>query len=1061
VDGAGAAVATQHRRLALLALLAAAGERGLTRDKLLAYLWPESPAENARHALEQLLYALRRQVHEALFLGTDPLHLNPRVITSDLAAFEEACARGAVTDAVALYRGPFLDGFYLRGAGEFERWVETERARLAERYAATLERLGRQAAAQGDRVAAVATWRKAVALDPFSSRAALGLMTALANAGERAEAIRHGRAYEALVRQEFGAEPAAAVSALLRRLLSQTGELDRASRSARDETAARSLPDGVVRNGAQPVGPTRPALEPSPADAPKLGFLAALAERYTVERELACGGMAIVFLARDVKHDRAVAIKVLRPELTAGLGPDRFQHEIQIAARLQHPHIVPLYDSGQADGLLYYVMPLVEGESLRDRLDRETHLPVEEALRITREVASALSYAHSHDLVHRDIKPENILLSGGEAVVADFGVARAITAAGGATLTETGIGLGTPAYTSPEAAAGSREVDGRADIYSLGCVLYEMLAGQPPFVGPTIESIVHQHLRAEAPPVPRIRTAVHPQVIDALHRALAKAPADRFATALQFAEAITVARGVAAPGPPPVERASAAMSKRWPRAVAGALAGLAALWLAVNPWGLRVRLFGRATTPRIHSLAVLPLQNLSGDPAQESFADGMTEALITNLGAIGGLGVISQTSAMHYKGTHQTIPEIARQLHVDAVVDGGVRREGNRVRITAELVEASTDRHLWAETYEGDLRNVLALEDEVARAIANEVKMRLSLQEQTRLARTRPVNPEAYDAYLKGRAASNEWTEGGLKRSIEYFAHAVKQDPGYAPAWAGLSDDYDLMGLFGFVPPLVALPKAKAAALRAIALDETLSEAHLSLAGVRMHLEWSWASAEEELRRAIALDPNNAMAHQWYGYYLIATGQFDKAIAEMQRALELDPLSWNKQSSLGEALMRAGRYDEALGYLREVPDADANSERHHLRIAAIYERKGMQREALGELLTALRLAGKAEIAASVERTYLSSGYPGAKKTFLWSDVRETERQAEAAYPRPRASQIAAEYALLGERDKAFAWLDRAFRERDGLLIYLKVDDRWDALQSDPRFRDLVRRIGLP
>ncbi len=268
-----------------------------------------------------------------------------------------------------------------------------------------------------------------------------------------------------------------------------------------------------------------------------------------------------------------------------------------------------------------------------------------------------------------------------------------------------------------------------------------------------------------------------------------------------------------------------------------------ALSLAANIGGLRDRLTGGANPGKIHSIAVLPLRNLSSDPAQEYFADGVTEALITNLGKVGGLRVISRTSAMHYKGSHQTLPEIARQLHVDAVVEGAVLREGNRVRITTQLVEASTDRHLWAETYESDLRSVLALEDKVARAITNEVKLRLSLQEQTRLASARPVNPEAYDAYLKGRHQWDDWTEEGLKKSIEYFSHAVKQDPDYAPAWAGMADAYGLMSLFGFVPPEVALPKAKAAASRAIQLDETLSEAHVSLAGIHLHLEWSWSAS--------------------------------------------------------------------------------------------------------------------------------------------------------------------------------------------------------------------------
>ena len=501
-------------------------------------------------------------------------------------------------------------------------------------------------------------------------------------------------------------------------------------------------------------------------------------------------------------------------------------------------------------------------------------------------------------------------------------------------------------------------------------------------------------------------------------------------------------------------------SRRMRLALAAGLAIVAVL-LVLSAGGLRGRWPGRAPPPRIHSLVVLPLRNLSGDPTQEYFADGMTEALITDLGRVTGLRVISRTSAMHYKHTRETLPEIARQLNVDAVVEGSVLRAGPRVRITAQLVEASTDRHLWAATYERDLADVLALQDEVARAITNEVRSKLSPPEEARLAGARNVNREAYDAYLRGRYEWNAWTEQGLTRSVAYFERAVHKDPGYAPAWAGLSDAYNLLGVFGFLPQEVALPKAKATALKAIELDETLSEAHVSLSFVQLHLEGSWSATETELRRAIALDANNAMAHQWYGYYLSAIGRFDAAVAEMTRALELDPLSPNKLNSLAATLYRAGRYDEALRYFRAVPDPDANSESRHRRMAAIYERKRLHQEAMAELLTALTLAGKQGIVPLVEQAYRTSGYAEAKKAFLWADLRESERRAQNPYPRPRAVDIAADYALLGEKDKAFEWLDRAVQARDVGLMYLKVDDRFDALRSDPRFAALVRRLGFP
>jgi serine/threonine-protein kinase len=1060
VDRAGAVATTQPRRLALLALLAAARERGLSRDKLLAYLWPESPEDNARHALEQLLYALRRQVDAALFLGTDPLRLNPEVITSDVAAFEDRFERGELTSAAAFYQGPFLDGFHLGDAGEFEGWVESYRGRLAGRYAAALERLAREAAEKGDRGPAIEAWRKIVTLDPFSARAALGLMTTLADAGERAEAIRHGRAYEALVRQELDAEPATAVSALIRRLLSQTGELDVSARARGEESAGQTRAAHPAPGSVPVAETTRPALQHGPAGSPELDLRAALDGRYAVEREVARGGMGIVFLARDLKHERAVAIKVLRPELAARLGPELFLREIQITARLQHPHIVPMYDSGQVRGFLYYVMPFVEGESLRDRLDREKQLPVVEALRIAREVARTLSYAHGHHLVHRDIKPENILLSGEEVLVTDFGVARAITAAGGAKPAESGIGAGTPAYASPEAASGSPEVDGRADIYALGCVLYEMLTGEPLFAGLTVEGTLQHHVAAEVPPVTRTRTDVPAQVVDALRRALAKTPAERFISALQFAEALTVPVSVASPVPSLLERAMRVVSRPWPMALAGSLAGFAALWVAVDTGGPILRL--TTASPRIHSLAVLPLRNLSGDSAQEYFAEGMTEALVTRLGKVGGLQVTSYTSTMHYKGTHATLPEIGRQLKVDAIVEGSVVRAGNRVRVTAQLVEASTDRHLWAESYENDLRDVLDLQDAIARAVTNEVQVRLSSAQPSPLttSRTRPVDPEAYDLYLRGLAEWNEWTAEGSRKSIEYFDRAVQKDSGYAPVWAGLSDAYDHLGQFNFLPPQMAWPKAKAAALKAIQLDETLSEAHVSLGSALMH-EWSWPDGERELQRAIALNPNNSLAHQRYGYALSFRGQFDGAIREMQRALELDPLSGGRQNSLAAALYRAGRYDDALQYWRQVPDPDFNSESRHRRIASIYEREGKLDDAMTEWLTALRLAGRQEVAASVERVYRSSGYAAAKRTCVREDLRAALGRVRGSYPRPLAWNIAGDYALLGQRDSAFHWLERAFREREGPLAFLTTDDRFEAIRSDPRFRDLTRRMGLP
>jgi DNA-binding SARP family transcriptional activator/tRNA A-37 threonylcarbamoyl transferase component Bud32 len=490
-------VASQRHRLALLALLAVAGQRGCTRDKLMACLWPESPVEAARHGLQQLLYYLRRQAHGDLFLGIDPLRLNPEAISSDVAEFEAAVAAGALSEAVALYRGPFLDGFYLDDSPAFVDWVEQERARLAIAHVAALYRLARRAGAAEQHTLEIAHWRELAAADPLSERAATGLIQALATGGDWTSAMQHARAHDALVRAELATPPAVDLIALVERL------------------RAESLL-------AAPVGPAAgdPGREP----------------RYRVERELGRGATARVFLARDLRHDRPVALKVLNPDVAASVSAKRFRREIAILARLHHPYILPLYDSDEEGR--YFVVPFVAGESLRQRLTREVQLPLETALLITCQVADALGYAHERGFVHRDIKPENVLLEGQHAFVADFGIAQVLEAAGGERLSASGVVLGTPAYMSPEQARGSRHLDGRSDLYSLACVLYEMLAGVPPFAGRSPQVVLARHAADQVPPVRTVRPEVPVGVEHALARALAKDPADRWPRAAAFRNAL-------------------------------------------------------------------------------------------------------------------------------------------------------------------------------------------------------------------------------------------------------------------------------------------------------------------------------------------------------------------------------------------------------------------------------------------------------------------------------------------------------------------------------------------
>jgi DNA-binding SARP family transcriptional activator len=513
LDAAGNPVVTQRRRLALLALLAAAGGRGLSRDKLATYLWAESSTEHARHALEQLLYSIRRQISDEVLLGTDPLQFNPSVLTSDVDDFERALGRNQLAEAAALYHGAFLDGFFLTDAPAFEQWAGSERNRLATAYEGALYRLAKEAGGRGQHTIEIDWWRRLASLDPLNERSALGLARALAGAGDWAGALHHAEAYESFVREELAMPATPELTAFVHGIRSGAGR------------------PGEGQGGAAPAGRGPAAATSFPG------------ERYHIERELGRGAMATVYLARDLRHNRPVALKVLRPELASSTEAKRFLREIAIAAGLHHPHILQLYDSGALETpgnppSLYYVMPFAGGESLRERLTKEVHLPLEDALRIAREVADALAYAHLRGIVHRDIKPENLLLESGHALVADFGIAHALDLAGGERLSRTGVTLGSPSYMSPEQAAASPDIDGRSDIYSLGCVVYEMLAGEAPFGGPTTQAILARHAVDPVPSLRTVRPDVPVAIERAVRRALAKAPGDRFATASEFGEAL-------------------------------------------------------------------------------------------------------------------------------------------------------------------------------------------------------------------------------------------------------------------------------------------------------------------------------------------------------------------------------------------------------------------------------------------------------------------------------------------------------------------------------------------
>jgi eukaryotic-like serine/threonine-protein kinase len=776
---------------------------------------------------------------------------------------------------------------------------------------------------------------------------------------------------------------------------------------------------------------------------------AAFAERYAIERELGRGGMATVYLARDLKHERRVALKILHPDLAATIGPSRFLQEIRVTSQLQHPHILPVFDSGEASGQLWYAMPFVQGESLRQRLVREKQLAVDSALRIIRDVAGAIDHAHRHGIVHRDIKPENILLDGEQAVVADFGIAQAIDAAGGERLTETGLALGTPAYMSPEQATGQREVDGRSDLYSLACVLYELLAGEPPFTGLTAQAVLARHSIDPVPPLRTVRQGAPVAVEQAITKALAKVPADRYPTVAQFCEALSAPASM--PQSVPLRR----------RALVPALSVLAsavALLVGLNVGGLGDRLKGLSAGGRIRSLAVLPLENFSGDSTQRFFADGITELLITDLAQIGALEIMGRASVMGYRGSNKTTPEIARELHVDAVVTGRVERSGDKVRITAQLIPATTGRVLWAKGYDRDLRDVLALEGELAQAIANEIKVKLTPEERARLTKVHPVDPNAHEAYLKGRYYWNQRTSNDLKKSIEYFQQAIAIDPTYALAYAGIADCYSVLGSTDtdMLSPDDAFPKARAAAERALEIDSTLGQAHTSLAYIKHHYEWDWVGAEKEYHQAISLNPRDPNTHHWYSHYLVGMGRFQKSLAESRLALKLDPLDFILNVHLGWHYLMARRSDEAVEELRRDIGMNAKSWAGHNFLGRAYEQLGRYSDAIAPLEKATAVSpGNPAMLSALAHAYALAGKRNEAKRILGRLLLMRQQRYVSPY------EIAVIHVGLGEKDQAFEWLERAYQEHSSWLSYLNVESRLDPLHSDPRFADLVRRVGLP
>ncbi len=773
---------------------------------------------------------------------------------------------------------------------------------------------------------------------------------------------------------------------------------------------------------------------------------AALADRYRIEHELGSGGMATVYLAEDLKHHRKVAVKVLRPELAASLGSERFLREIEIAARLTHPHILPLHDSGEAQGFLYYVMPYVEGESLRGRLNREKQLPLDDALQIAREVADALGSAHSHDVVHRDIKPENILLEEGHAVVADFGIARAITAAGGEQLTETGLAIGTPAYMSPEQAAGGAEIDGRSDLYSLGCVVYEMLAGEPPYTGPTPQAVFAKRLSEPVPHVSTLRETVPKPVEQTITRALAKAPADRFPTAAQFVEALAV-----------VEAAPVAVPAKPKRnlMVYAAIAILAIIgaYTVISRTGGPPESATAAETPK---LAVLPFANL-GSSEDDYFADGITEEITSRIARISGLRVISRQSANQYKGSDKTLQQIGEELGVEYVLEGTIRTDrapdgSGQVRVTPQLIRVSDDAHLWTNPYTANLvpGEIFGVQEQIANQVAQALNVTLLEPERQRLAAKPTDNQEAYDYYLRGNDYYGRSYEAqDIQIAIQMYQKAVELDPEFALAYARLSEVHARMWWFFVDRTEARLAMAKEAVEKALRLDPDLPDAHAALGRYHYHGHLDYDPALAEFAIAQKSQPNSSDLFHGIATIQRRQGNMVEALPSFIKASELDPrsaiMAWEVAATyffLRNSVEAARHFDRAISLSPDWAWPYAHKARWvHLRLEGNTERA----RAVLEPARSVGVAEDPEIAYTwILLDVLDGDYQKAldRLALVSSDV---VREWQDFYL-PKAQLYGRIYGLMGNPQR-----EQAYYDSTRSMLESKIQERPD----DERFRSAL------
>ncbi len=752
--------------------------------------------------------------------------------------------------------------------------------------------------------------------------------------------------------------------------------------------------------------------------------------RYQLVEKIGEGGMGEVWQAIDPRLGRQVAVKILAEKLARDpTRVARFEREARAVAALNHPNIVTIYSVGEDRGRRFITMELVTGRPL-SRSIPSGGLPLKRCFEIAIQLTEAVAAAHARGITHRDLKPGNVMLSeDGRVKVLDFGLAKSGPESGSGrepstdSLSTDGQVLGTLPYMSPEQLQG-RPVDSRTDIFSLAAILYEMATGEAPFQGRTSADLIAAILRDQPPPVDDWVPSLPRQLGRILRHGLQKDPERRFQTVLDLRNE---------------------------------LQDLEAELAATKDLPARGESGNGVFRAEAGSVAVLPLDNLSGDPEQEYFADGMTDALIADLAKIGGLKVISRTSAMQYKGARKPLREIAAALGVGAVVEGSVLRSGRRVRITAQLINAATDRHLWAETYERDLGDILDLQGEVARAIAGKILVKLTPRERSRLGGAGPVNPQAHEAYLRGRYFWHQRTPESVRKGLECFRRAVTADPSYARAWAGIADSYIVDGgRYLSVPPDVAYSRAREAADKAVELDDELAEAHTSLAAVLTDYDWDWSGADREYRRALELNPSYVTAHSWYAEQLSRMGRHEEAIREAETARELDPLALAANMIVAWIQFFGRRYEKAVEEARKTLELDPDYATAHRILGWAYEETGGLEQAIAAHLKASELSqGAPSFRGQLGRAYALAGRHQEAREILDELMETAERTPVSSF------DVCLLHLALGDADRAIEWLNRAFDEHSDHLPYLKVNPRIDALRSDPRFQALIGRMGFP